>query len=78
MSNAIGSSRESNPSRRICHLRAVPLGHVAARLPINEVRAEPRVCDHAVFMGGRKTLVGGHECSMQHLYIPELYFLICF
>ena len=23
------SSRESNPSRRICHLRAVPLGHVA-------------------------------------------------
>ena len=29
MSNAIGSSRESNPSRRICHLRAVPLGHVA-------------------------------------------------
>ena len=29
MSNAIGSSRKSNPSRRICHLRAVPLGHVA-------------------------------------------------
>ena len=29
MSHAIGSSRESNPSRRICHLRAVPLGHVA-------------------------------------------------
>ena len=29
MSNAIGSSRESNPSRRICHLRAIPLGHVA-------------------------------------------------
>ena len=29
MSNAIGSSRESNPSRRICNLRAVPLGHVA-------------------------------------------------
>ena len=29
MSIAIGSSRESNPSRRICHLRAVPLGHVA-------------------------------------------------
>ena len=29
MSNTIGSSRESNPSRRICHLRAVPLGHVA-------------------------------------------------
>ena len=29
MSNAIGSSSESNPSRRICHLRAVPLGHVA-------------------------------------------------
>ena len=29
ISNAIGYSRESNPSRRICHLRAVPLGHVA-------------------------------------------------
>ena len=29
MSSATGSSRESNPSRRICHLRAVPLGHVA-------------------------------------------------
>ena len=29
MSNAIGSSRESKPSRRICHLRAVPPGHVA-------------------------------------------------
>ena len=29
MPNAIGSSLESNPSRRICHLRAVPLGHVA-------------------------------------------------
>ena len=27
MSNAIGSSRESNPSRRICRLRAVSLGH---------------------------------------------------
>ena len=26
---SIGSSRESNPSRRICHLRAVPLGNVA-------------------------------------------------
>ena len=26
MSNAICSSRESNPSRRICHLRAVPPG----------------------------------------------------
>ena len=33
MSNAIGSSRESNPSRRICHLRAVPLGHVADNGP---------------------------------------------
>ena len=29
MSNVIGSSRESNPTRRICHLHAVPLGHVA-------------------------------------------------
>ena len=29
MSNAIGSSLESNPSRRICHLLAVPLGHVS-------------------------------------------------
>ena len=29
MSNGIGSSRESNPSRTICHLRATPLGHVA-------------------------------------------------
>ena len=29
MSNAIGSSRESNPSCRICHLSAVPLGYVA-------------------------------------------------
>ena len=29
MSNAIGSSRESNPSRRMCQLRAVTLGCVA-------------------------------------------------
>ena len=29
MSNAIGSCRESNPSRRICYLREEPLGHVA-------------------------------------------------
>ena len=28
MSNEIGSSRESNPSHRICHLRAVLLDHV--------------------------------------------------
>ena len=28
-SNAIGSSRELNPSCRVCHLRAVPQGHVA-------------------------------------------------
>ena len=28
MSNAIGSSRESNPSRKIYHLSAVPQGHV--------------------------------------------------
>ena len=27
MSNAIGSSRDSNRLHRICHLRAVPLGH---------------------------------------------------
>ena len=26
-SNVIGSSHESNPSRKICNLRAVPLGH---------------------------------------------------
>ena len=32
MSNAIDSSRESNPSRRICHLRPVPLGHVPDKL----------------------------------------------
>ena len=29
MSNSICPSSESNPSRRICHLRAVLLGHVA-------------------------------------------------
>ena len=29
MSNAIGSSLEANPSRIICNLRAVPLGHLA-------------------------------------------------
>ena len=29
MSNAIGSSRKSNPPCRICYLRAVPLGHVS-------------------------------------------------
>ena len=29
MSNAIGFSRESNSSRKVCHLRAVPLGNVA-------------------------------------------------
>ena len=29
MSNAIGSSRESNPLRRICHLCVVPFGNVA-------------------------------------------------
>ena len=34
MSNAIGSSHESNPSRRICHLRAVPPGHVADKVPV--------------------------------------------
>ena len=32
MSNAIGSSRESNPSRRICHLRAVRLSHDAVNV----------------------------------------------
>ena len=32
MSTAIGSSRESNPSRRICHLREVPVGHVAVKI----------------------------------------------
>ena len=30
MSNAIGCSRESNPSRRICDLRAVRLGHIVS------------------------------------------------
>ena len=29
MSIAIDSNRKSNPSHRICHLRAVPPGHVA-------------------------------------------------
>ena len=41
MSNAIGSSRESNPSRRICHLRAVPLGHVADRSEIALSKIDP-------------------------------------
>ena len=31
MSNAIGPSRGSNPSRKIRHSRAVPLGQVAAK-----------------------------------------------
>ena len=31
MSNAIGSRRESNPSRRICHLLAVLPGHTIVR-----------------------------------------------
>ena len=37
MSNAIGFSRESNPSRRICHLRAVPLGHDADNVTLIKV-----------------------------------------
>ena len=37
MSNAIGSNRESNPSGRISHLRAVPLGHVADKKSIQDV-----------------------------------------
>ena len=36
MLNAIGSSRESNPSRRICNLRAVLLGHVAGISKTNQ------------------------------------------
>ena len=38
MSIAIGSSRESNPSRTICHLRAVPLGHVAKPIFSEDLR----------------------------------------
>ena len=34
MSNAIGSSRESNPSRRICNLHAAPLYHKNSPLTI--------------------------------------------
>ena len=26
------------------------------------------VCDHAVFVGGRKKFVGGHQCSMHPLF----------
>ena len=33
MLNAIGSNSESNPSRRICNLRALPPSYVAANLP---------------------------------------------
>ena len=33
MSGAIGFSRESNPSRRICDLRAVSPGHVVDKMP---------------------------------------------
>ena len=40
MSNAIGSSRELNPARMICHLRAVPLGHVADAVPLGHVYCE--------------------------------------
>ena len=40
---AIGSSRESNPSRRICYLRAVPLGHVADEVVALQVVFNPRV-----------------------------------
>ena len=32
MSNASGSSRESNSSRRICHLRVLTLGHIIGKL----------------------------------------------
>ena len=47
MSNAIGSSRESNPSRRICHLHAVPLGHVAV---LSTLHSLPIVTSSTIFM----------------------------
>ena len=39
------------------------------------MRARPRVCvcDHAVFVGGRKTFVGGHEYSMHRLYWSRIF-----
>ena len=36
MSNTIGSSRESNPSSRICHLRSVPRRNVAEKFVFHE------------------------------------------
>ena len=54
MSNAIGSSRESNPSRRICHLRAAPLAMSLtnhSQLPTlqNQVLKKAISCDGEVF-----------------------------
>ena len=40
MSTAIGSSRGSNPSRRICRKRVVPLDHVAYVVRINSLKKQ--------------------------------------
>ena len=55
MSNAIGSSRESNPSRRICHLRAVPLGHVTDKL--NKISINYRKTNFVLFSRSKSTAV---------------------
>ena len=39
------------------------------------MRASPLECDHAVFVGGRKTLAGGHECNvLVGLYTEAVFF----
>ena len=50
MSNVIGSSRESNPSRGICHLRAVPLGHVIS-MQQNKKKTDWQLTKLFVFIG---------------------------
>ena len=36
------------------------------------------LCDHAVFIGGRKKFVGGHECSMHRLLMYGRHFYVMY
>ena len=48
MSNAIGSSRESNLPRKISHLRAVPLGHTAEPKNTRKISRTKYACVHVL------------------------------
>ena len=81
------SSRESNPSRRVCHLPAIPLGHVAGGQVVDQERIynyfkekmphKYQITFNFPSAGGTIILRGGSGKIFAKLHTQPLYPFVC-